>query len=253
MSEHAASAFFLLGSFAEFYAAVADIKLAIEEGRLPQFLRVGDAPAPTESSAIAAMLSGQLAGVLRTQAVRVARECSPATARAHRVAAYAMAALADEVFVLELDWTGRDAWLDVLLEYKLFKSRTAGRQVFALTRQLLDLTAHSELHVDLAAVLLMTLQLGFKGQYRGEHGEAPLRELRTRLFARLRHGDAPAHMHQAFPQAYQNLAGDSAPSRLAPLTPWYIAGGAVLLIYLIVSTAAWLRLTQPFLDAVAGG
>jgi len=253
MPDRDSRSLFLQSCFAEFYEVVAGIKMAIHEGRLPLMLSVGDAPPPTASADIAAMVSGQLAGVLRRQASRVARECSPGAVRAYRIAAYAMAALADEIFVLEVDWVSRDAWLEVLLEYKLFKSRTAGRQVFEVTRKLLEQTVHNELHIDLAAVLLMVLQLGFKGQYRGEHGEAALRDLRTRLFAMVRKGDARARIELAFPQAYNNLMSDAAPARLAPLTPWYIAGAIVLAMYLLVSTAAWLRLTQPFLDALAAG
>jgi type VI secretion system protein ImpK len=253
MPDRAFGPFFLLSCFAEFYEVVADIKLAVREGRLPTMLRVGDLPAPTGSADIAAMISGQLAGVIRRQSSRVNRECSPGAVRAYRIAAYAMAALADEIFVLELDWAGHDAWLDVLVEYKLFKSRTAGSQLFSVTQKLLDMPVRNALHLDLASVLLMTLQLGFKGQHRGVHGETTLRDLRTRLFAVLRTGDAGEHLRVAFPQAYQNLAGASVPVRLAPLTPWYVAGGIALLLYLVVSTLVWLHLTQPFLDAISGG
>jgi type VI secretion system protein ImpK len=250
MPDRDSRSFFLLSCFAEFYEVVADIKAAIREGRLSLMLRVGDQPPPTESADIAAMVSGQLAGVLHRQLGRVAREFPPGTVRAHRVAVYAMAALADEIFVLELDWIGREAWLDALLEYKLFKSRKAGRQVFSLAQQLLDLSVCNALHLDLASVLLMVLQLGFKGQHRGERGAVILRELRTRLFAMLRNTEARERIRLAFPQAYQNLVTSSAPMRLAPLTPWYIGGGVAAALYLIVSTLVWLSLTQPFLDAI---
>lgn len=253
MPERDDRSFFLLACFAEFYEAVADLKLAIQEGRLPLLLRNGDEPAPTESDAIAGMVSGQLAGLLRKQAARVERDCPHAVVRAYRIAAYAMAALADEIFVLELDWIGRDAWLDTLLEYKLFKSRTAGRQVFEIAQRLLGLTVRNTLHHDLGAVLLMVFQLGFRGQYRGGEGDAALRDLRTRLFAMLHHQDeADAALKLAFPQAYQHLV-TSAPTRLAPLRPWYIAAGIVLVIYLIVSTVVWVELTAPFLEVIGKG
>lgn len=253
MPDRAFGPFFLLSCFAEFYEVVADIKLAIHEGRLGTMLRVGDQLAPTVSADVAAMISGRLAAVINRQASRVNRECSPGAVRAYRIAMYAMAALADEIFVLELDWAGREAWLDVLVEYKLFKSRTAGSQLFAAMHKLLDMPVRNALHLDLASVLLMTLQLGFKGQHRGAHGLATLRDLRTRLFAVLRSGEAGEQLRLAFPQAYQNLARESAPVRLAPLTPWYVATGAALLFYLIVSTLVWLHLTQPFLDAISVG
>ena len=252
MPDPVSRSLFLFSCFTEFYELVAEFKVAIREGRLPLMLRVGDQPSPTEPADIAAMVSGQLAGVLYRQLDRVSRERAPGTVRAHRVAVYAMAALADEIFVLELDWVGREAWLDLLLEYKLFHSRTAGCQMFSVIRRLLDQGVHSALHVDLAVVLLMALQLGFKGQYRGERGELELRALRAQLLAMLRKTDARTIVRLAFPQAYQNLVGTSAPSRLAPLTPWYVAAGVALGLYLVVSTVVWLRLIQPFLNLVAG-
>ena len=256
MSEYNGQAFFLLSCFAEFYEAVAGIKLAIAEGRLPALLRVGDQPAPSNSADIAACVSGQLAGVLRKQAARVARECSPSEVKAYRIAAYAMTALADEIFVLEVPWTGSEAWLDVLLEYKFFQTRCAGRHFFLLAQRLLDVHVRGPLHIDLACVLLMVLQLGFKGQYRGTLCEGDLRDLRTRLFALLGNGKdskGRAAMAKAFPQAYQNLALSAEPARLAPLTPWYIAGGVALVLYLMVSTALWMHLTAPFMQAMGKG
>lgn len=253
MPDRDSHAYFLLSCFAEFYEQVAEIKLAIHEGRLPVLLRVGDQPAPDNAADIAVMLSGQLASVLHRQANRVAREYPTGAVKAYRIAAYAMAALADEIFLLEMDWVGREAWLDVLLEYKFFKSRTAGRQFFRITQSLLDLTVRNELHVDLAAVLLMVLQLGFKGEYRGASGEQTLHVLRGRLFSLLQQDGAADQIRKAFPQAYQNLSASTEPARLAPLTPWYIAGAVVLVLYLCVSTAAWWRLTQPFMAAIGKG
>lgn len=266
MSENG-QAFFLLSCFAEFYEAVAGIKLAIAEGRLPLLLRVGDQEPPTASADIAAFVSGQLAGVLRKQAARVARERAPGELKAYQIASYAMAALADEIFVLEVAWIGSEAWLDVLLEYKLFKSRCAGRHFFLLAQRLLDTHVRGPLHIDLACVLLMVLQLGFKGQYRGSLLEGELHGLRARLFALLgsdkgndkRKGNGKQTsqgqeaLERAFPQAYQNLVLSAEPARLAPLTPWYIAGGVAFLLYIAVSTVLWEHLTSPFIQAMGRG
>lgn len=252
MPDAAAGSYFLLSCFAEFYEAVADIKVAAREGRLPTLLADGSALAPSAPADLAARVSGRLARLLATQLNRVARDCPPATAQAHRIACYAMAALADEIFVLELDWSGRDAWLETLLETRLFKSHVAGRQVFATIEQLLELPVHDALHVDLAAVFLMVLQLGFQGRYRGTQGAATLRRQRERLYTLLRQHGASIGGTLAFPQAYRHIDASTTRTRLAPLTPWYVGGGIIVGIYLIVSSGVWFYLTQPFLDAMAG-
>lgn len=253
MAERTGAPLFLLARFAEFFETVAGIKLAIREGRLGAMLAVGDEPAPSDPRDLAARVSGLLDGVLRAQGQEVARTGTPGEIDSHRMARYVMAALADEQFILELDWAGREAWLDVLLEYKLFGSRNAGVRFFDVANKLLATRTRDPLRVDLAAVMLLALQLGFKGQYRGEQGEGELRTLRSRLFVLVEreHG---ARVHGvAFPQALQQLLAGGTPARLAPLTPWYVGALLVLLGYLVISSALWLKLFEPFRQAVGSG
>lgn len=253
MPERVGAPLFLLARFAEFFETVAGIKLAIVEGRLGALLAVGDEPPPSAPSDLAARVSGLLAGVLRAQEKEVSRSGTPDEISAHRSALYVMSALADELFILELDWAGRQAWLDVLLEYRLFRSRNAGAHFFALANKLLESRIRDPLQVDMAAVMVLALQLGFKGKYRGENEDGELRELRNALFRLVVREHGARMPGPAFPQALQQLLPGGTPARLAPLTPWYMGALVMIFAYLLISSALWLALMEPFRQAVGSG
>jgi len=238
---------FLVARFAEYYEQVAAIKLAIAEGRLGAYLTVGDETPPSEPIDLAARVSGRLAAVLKTQRADTARlQMPPALEEAHEKAIYVMAALTDEIFILETDWVGTDAWLDVLLEYRVCHSRIGGTEFFRMADELLGSRARDPLESDLAAVLLLALRLGFKGRYRGAGGEEALRTLRTRLFRLIERRYEDIDEGPAFPQAVGQLRDAETPKRMAPLTPWLVGMGVVLAVYLVVSSAIWIALMQPF-------
>ena len=253
MPERIGAPLFLLARFAEFFEAVAGSKLAIAEGRLGAQLAVGDELPSSDSGELAARLSAQLAAVLLAQEKEVSRSGTPAEIDAHRKAMYIMAAVTDEVFILELDWAGRDAWIDVLLEYKLFHSRNAGIRFFDMANALLDPHTPDPLQVDLAAVMVMALQLGFKGQYRGARDDSELHALRNRLFRLVEREHGGRGMDTAFPQTLQQLQAGGTPERLAPLTPWYTGGIVLLIAYLAISSVRWRWLIEPFRSTVGRG
>lgn len=250
MTEHIGAPLFLLARFAEFFASVVDSKRWIAEGRLGAVLAVGDEPPVVEPGDLAARLSARLAAVLRQQEKDIAHSGKPTEIDAHRKAMYIMAAVTDEIFILEVDWAGRDAWMDVLLEYNFYQSRNAGMRFFEMADELLAAQIPDPLQVDLAAVMVMALQLGFKGRHRGMLSDVELDALRNRLFRLVEreHGALAAGI--AFPQTMQALQPDATPERLAPLSPWYTAAGVVLIVYLALSSALWLWLLGPFGRAV---
>ncbi|NOT89662.1 MAG: type IV secretion protein DotU [Lysobacter sp.] len=253
MPERIGAPLFLLARFAEFFAAVVDSKQAIAEGRLGAVLSVGDEPQPTDPGDLAARLSARLAAVLRLQEKEVSRSGKPDEIHAHRKAMYIMAAVTDEVYILEVDWAGRDAWIDVLLEYNFFQSRNAGTRFFEMADELLAAQIHDPLQVDLAAVMVMALQLGFKGRYRGTVSDAELDALRNRLFRLVEREHGALATGMAFPQTTDALQAGGTPERLAPLSPWYTAAAMVLIVYLAISSVMWLWLLEPFRRAVGSG
>ena len=253
MAERIGAPLFLLAKFAEFFESVVDSKRAIIEGRIGAVLSVGDEPQPADPRDLAARLSARLATVLRLQEKEVSRSGKPAEIDAHRKAMYIMAAVTDEIFILELDWPGRDAWIDVLLEYNFFQSRNAGTGFFEMANELLAAQIPDPLQVDLAAVMLMALQLGFKGRYRGTLSDAELDALRNRLYRLLERAHGALAAEVAFPQTMEALQAGGTPERLAPLSPWYTAGVVVLIFYLAASSAMWLWLLERFRSTVGGG
>ena len=250
MPERIGAPLFLLARFAEFFESVVDSKRAISEGRLGAVLSVGDEPQPTDPRELAARLSAKLAAVLRLQEKEVARNGKPTEIDAHRKAMYVMAAVTDEIFILEVDWPGRDAWVDVLLEYNFFQSRNAGNHFFEMANQLLAAQIPDPLEVDLAAVMAMALQLGFKGRYRGTLSDSELDTLRNRLYRLVEREHGALATGLAFPQTMDELKTGGTPERLAPLSPWYAAGAMVLIAFLVISSVMWLWLLDPFRRAV---
>lgn len=254
MSDMRPSSPFLLACFAEFYEEVASIKIAIAEGRLSSYLTSGDEPPPTHGPELALRVSSRLAGILRAQARDIAARGTSAEIKACTMAQYVMAALADEIFILdpELEWAGRNAWLEVLLEYKMFRTHDAGLRFFSFADQILRTSNRTALHVDLASVFLLALQLGFEGRHRGEHGAETLRSYRQQLykFARLK-GEVDLSQ-PAFLQAYQHLLQGGKEERRAPLSRWYALGRIALLGYVAVSTLVWVASTYPFEKAFGG-
>ena len=254
MSDVRPSPLFLLSCFAEFYEEVASIKIAIAEGRLSSYLTTGDEPPPVRGADLALRVSSRLAGILRTQARDAAARGTSIEIKACTMAQYAMAALADEIFILDpqLEWVGREAWLDVLLEQKIFRTRDAGQRFFSFVEQVLRAPNRTALHLDLASVFLLALQLGFKGRYRGEHGEETLRGYRRQLYRFTRQTDESQPLQPAFPQAYQHLLRGEKEERYAPLSRWYAVGRVAVLGYIAVSTLVWVVLMYPFEKAFGG-
>jgi type VI secretion system protein ImpK len=244
---------FLLERFAAFYEEVANVKVAIADGRLPAYLaRDGQAPA-SDPMELAAMLSSHLRQRLEAQGKEVRDNNSETMCKAYRMTQYLMAALTDELFILDVAWEGRSAWLHYLLEQKLFRTSSAGRDFFTYAERLLASGGKDALHSDLASVFLIAMELGFKGQYRGSHGAPALASLRQRL---LRYIEA-FRRHQPgqamFSQAYGYLLRPSDEKRLAPMARWYRFGGIALLAYLLISTLVWINAVHSFTHSFVQG
>lgn len=252
MAETRDDAYFLLGNFAEFYEELASIKAAAAESRLAAHPALAGTGLAADGRECAARIGGFLFTLLQRQALDVRRRGTDAEAKAYTLAQYAMAALADELFILDMDWPGQEAWLDELLEARLFQTRRAGRQFFEAVVQLLSTRGKTQLHVDLGSVFLLSLQLGFKGMYRGRHGEAALQAIREKLYRFVQGGVPDPKGKPAFPQAYLHTFSTARDFRLAPLRPWFIAGGAALVCYLLISSALWLLFVQPLQQAIKG-
>jgi type VI secretion system protein ImpK len=223
----------------------------MREGRLGVYLASGRETVTVNDNDLAVLVSDRLKALLQQQAKGLAAVGTQAQYDAYLIAQYAMAALADELLILEVQWPGSRHWSECPLEQRLFESSRAGQDVFARIDDLLAARAPGPWQEDLAAVFLMCLRLGFKGQHRGMRGAQRLKDYNTRL---IRFTGTTSLKHQpACVQAYQYLIAGTVDERLAPLSRWYRLGAIGIAIYLLVSTVVWVVLTNRFMAVFGGG
>lgn len=180
-----------------------------------------------------------LLGKLRRQEAEAGRRGGDWGAESYRDAQYAMATLADEVF-LGLDWDGREAWGDHLLEASLFGTYVGGERLFTMIDELL--ARPDPLRRPLGAVYLMVLSLRFQGRFRDRlDALEKIESYRRRLFAFV-YPDARSALRSdrpVFANAYRHTARDAAPDRLPPTRRWLTALAAALLLFLVISHGFW--------------
>jgi type VI secretion system protein ImpK len=157
-----------------------------------------------------------------------------------REAAYAMAALADEVF-LSIDWAGRDAWLDAMLEQSMFGTQIAGEDVFRRIDRMLS--ARTNTTMELASVYLLVLSLGFEGQFRGRDRDK-VSDYRKKLYRFLYRADSMMAQPKLVPQAYENTTSGERPVRLPYVQRWMLVLGVTIVLYLVASEWVWHSMTQ---------
>ncbi len=185
----------------------------------------------------------RLQDFLEAQAVQVGRTATDLMISQHREAQYAMAALADDLFIHDVEWTGREIWRGVLLEQALFRTRLAGERVFDRMEALL--ASNDRRLVQLAAVYLCVLGMGFKGRYRVPGGESTLRNYSARLFefiagreSELGAGLLPAG-RTLIPAAYAHTLTDGKARTLARGPRWPVVLGAIAGVWLVLGQALW--------------
>ncbi|HVG07058.1 MAG TPA: DotU family type IV/VI secretion system protein [Thermoanaerobaculia bacterium] len=222
---------FLLDRFQDFYREVLRLKQSVGQGNWVFDGQAQPGQPPVEDLSPTAVWRTLLA-LLERQALDASRSGGDFALEVYRRAQYAMAALADEVF-LHLDWPGREAWRSNLLESRLFSSHRAGEELFERIEELLH--DRDNVYSELARVYLTVLALGFQGKYRG-HPEAAreLESYRRRLFRFIfgRDPQAVRGDERLVPEAYGATLDEGSGSTLPHLKPWVWA--------LIVLVALWL-------------
>lgn len=150
---------------------------------------------------------------------------------------YVLAALADEVFLQQLDWPGRTAWDALLLEERLYGTRIAGERLFDLARMLIEARATGQ--DDLVVALMQAFALGFRGRYRAGNDRGEIRQLRRQLYQLALHQTAPnaVEWRDALPLA-EALEGGSL-ARVPPLRPWVYGTAAAVVLFFVLTHLAW--------------
>ena len=227
---------FLVAKFQQFHAELMRLSAKVGPGA---WSSDGDAAFDRglpESSPVA--IRRALVTLLERQAMEAGREGGDVAVDLYRRAQYAMAALADEVFLHMAEWSGRDAWREDLIEARLFNSRRAGEELFERIDDLLR--ERDGLHTELARIYLTVLALGFQGKYRGQRdAEQELADYRRRLY-RFIFGRAPQALHgkePLVPQTYLAAIHNERRGVKVPyLRPWVVA--------LVLIATAWLASSQ---------
>ncbi|MEI9983596.1 MAG: DotU family type IV/VI secretion system protein [Aliidongia sp.] len=226
---HYPGVFHALERFRAFYAELAVAVAAVRDGSWLADCMPGDAGGDAVQAG-----ARRLAQRLQEAVVRYAGLPGPRLPDGGNPVemGYVLAALADEVFLQELDWPGRACWDELLLEERLYGTRIAGERLFDLAEQLIAARAAGQ--DDLVVALMQAFALGFRGRYRGGNDRGAICRLRRQLYQLALHRPAPMTVEwlDALPPS-EALTGGSL-ARVPRLRPWiYGAIGAVLLFFLL--------------------
>jgi type VI secretion system protein ImpK len=156
---------------------------------------------------------------------------------------YLMAAFADETFVCMVDWPGKEYWSEHWMESRLFHSQIAGDDVFRRIDKILTVQDYGA--EELAAIYLMALALGFRGKYLRD--PAAVDSYRKKLFDRLlmTNPNLQRGSLRLFPEAYRHTITEGAPVRLPEPRRWWFVVAGIVGGWLVLSTIAWLVITEP--------
>jgi type VI secretion system protein ImpK len=186
--------------------------------------------------------------MLNHQTAEATRLGGPSSLEFHREAIYVMAALADETF-LQLEWEGRDYWLNHLVEARLFRTHAAGEIFFRPVDGLL--TREDDSAAELAAVYLFAIGLGFRGKFGGQGYSAELENYRAKLYAFVgrRKPALASSADTLFPEAYRNTIQGGVERRIPSTRKWRIALVCVFFAWLAIAQCLWWNLSK---DLMAG-
>lgn len=203
---------------------------------------------PADSFRVSTVIWHRLVTLFQRQAIRAWNDGGSYGAEAYKDAQYVMVALADDIF-LHLPWEGQRAWDSNLLEAKLFRSHAAGQNFFEKLDRLLREQNPNE--VDLAAVYLMALSLGFKGKYYGVDDRGRLARYRRLLFTFIygREPDLDDETRYVFPEAYFHKVREERQEKLSDPRKWIVVLCLVIIVYVAATQAFWIQFTRG-LDAV---
>lgn len=245
---------FLIEKFHQFHAEVVRLRTNIADATwaFDRAAATGTAAAAADASPSAVWR--RLLAVLERQELDAGREGGDFGAEIYRRAQYAMAVLADEIF-LNFEWPGREAWRHNLLESKLFGSHRAGEELFERIEQILR--DRDNMYTELARVYLMVLALGFQGKYRGEpDADVAIEAYRRRLFRFIFSRDplAVRGSEPVMPQAYAATLDEGRGQQLAYLRPWIWAMVLVVALWLAGSHWLWKSATaeiEPLMEEIS--
>jgi type VI secretion system protein ImpK len=200
---------------------------------------------PVHAAKAADEIQEKLKKVWAEQTSKIVHMLDQADSFQFKDAQYAMASLADEVF-LTLPWSGQILWQKYLLESQLFQSQSAGTQIFQKIDDLLS--KYDPSRKSLATVYFHILALGFKGKLRDAQDQFVLKTYERRLYAFI-HGKNPSikeyGLKKLMPECYERTILSDLPLRLPNVKFWTLIFAGIVLLFFFCSFAVW--------NQVAGG
>jgi type VI secretion system protein ImpK len=240
---------FLLNRFHDFYTEVVHQKQHLAS-RIETHTQgsASDEASPEEDTIHP--VQSRLLSILEEQALEARRQGGEYGISHYKEAQYAMAALADEIF-LNMDWSGKEAWKSNLLESKLFGSHVAGEQIFHKVDNILK--ERDPAFTEMSAIYLLTISLGFQGRFRGREDIGQLDDYRNHLFRFIfqRNPDLGQSSRLLFPDAYAYTLEQGTGKRLPHLRNWIALIVGLVVLVLLVSHGIWDYLTED-LASIAG-
>ena len=229
----------LLSQFRDFYTELINLKKLIRTGTA---FGLTGAPEKSEGDRAAGAVADRLVAVMEQQAVLAGRRGSDYTTF-YRQAEYVMAALADEILLHHLSWSGKQAWNNHLIEYKLFKTRIAGEEFFTRLDRLLQ--TPDPMYKDLATVYLLAIMLGFRGKYYGSKDQATIDFYRRQLYTFIFHGrpELKKDTKILFPEAYLHTVEEGAGRKVPQVKIWYFLLAGLMVVYLVIARSIWINST----------
>jgi type VI secretion system protein ImpK len=168
-------------------------------------------------------------------------------------AKYAMAALADELFMY-MEWEGQEAWSRHLVETRLFHTHAADVEVFKRMDKLLKDRPNSPAARDMARVYLLILAAGFQGKWRPFELPRAIANYRQNLFEYI-HSTDPLMIYaperRIFPEAAERTLVGHAVARFSGAQRWAAILIFLVTAYTVVAHVAWNRVSADLKDVTA--
>jgi type VI secretion system protein ImpK len=236
----------LLLQFRDFYGELIRLKSLIRSGAP---LGVPGLPESAPGDRAATVIAERLTAVMEQQSLVAGRKGSDYTGL-YQQAEYVMAALADEILLHHLDWVGRDAWNNHLMEYRLFRTRIAGEEFFKRLERFLQ--TPDPMYKDLATVYLLAIMMGFRGKYYASNDSGRIDYYRRQLFIFIFHGQPELRKEtkKLFPEAYLHTVEEGPGRKVPQVKIWYLLLAAMIVLYLFISRSIWTNSTSE-LDAIS--
>lgn len=197
------------------------------------------APVPVHAAKALEEIQERLKAVFAAQTSKVVHLLDQTDSLQFKDAQYAMAALADEVF-LSLPWHGRTLWAQQLLESQLFQSQTAGTVIFSRIDDLLS--KYDPSRKNLAVVYFYVLALGFKGTYSEAENLPLLKNYEARLYAFV-YGKNPSlqdySLSKLVPACYASTFQRESQPGLPDVRFWSTVMLGTLFLLFLVSYMIW--------------